>query len=637
MPEKEDEKKKRRVEKLYNKALFSIESGQYDYAITLLKSALSIDPNFIKAQEGIKLAKTRELQKSSLSAQKIKSIFFMIQALSCEHFKKYERALDKYESLFALMRPPLQMLPHLGDMYAANGMIENAATAYRAVLQADGNNIYALRKLGKIYLDQGKMAEARPIYDHLSSLAPSDGAVIKEVKDAYALMTIDKGQWQEEVSFRKKVMEETPAEETARRETELVSAESLSEQVRLLRKTLEKEPNNTGARKELAKLLLEGRNVDEAISEYRKIADLDPQDIDTHKTLAALYREKGDVRKAVKEYEKLLSSFPEKLDVLNTLATLYYEQDAPDKAIETYKKITQLTPDDPDAHESLGKLYEHTRYFDKAIQEYEKVVNLAPERIKVEESIGNLYLRGGKTTKAIEKFEKVTGFDKTNTSLRKLLGDLYLRENQLDKAREIFQEILRITADDESAKVKLREIEAVKLDRKIEEIDAQIIEYEKLVSKEPDNAEAKGKLEKAKLERLELCILALEDRAKSEPANLTLHYQLGLAYREKGHTDKALKELQLAVNDEERGMESLHLIGLCFEEKNMLDIAAKQLEKAAGKLPNMNDTRKAILYDLGRVYEKMDEHQKALSKYKEIYEVDISYRDVSRKIEEAYK
>ena len=534
------------------------------------------------------------------------------------------------------MHPPLQILPHLGDMYAANGMIENAAMAYKAVLQTDGSNIYALRKLGKTYLDQGKMADAKQIYDHLSSLASDDGMVIKEIKDAYALMTIDKGRWQEEVSFRKKISEETPAEKTVKRETEPVSAETLGDQVRLLRKTLEKEPQNIGARKELAKLFLKGNNIDEAISEYRKIADLDPQDIDAHKTLADLYREQGDVEKAIKEYEKLHGLSPDKLDILNRLATLYREQDAPDKAVKTYEKIIQLTPDDPDVHESLGKLYEHTRYFDKAIQEYEKVINLAPERTEIEKSIGNLYLRGGKLTKAIEKFEKVIRLDKTNANLRKLLGDLYLRENQLDKAGESFHEILKITADDEYAKAKLQEIDATKLDRKVEEIDTQITEYEKLVSLKPNNVEVREKLKKAKLEKLDLRVLAFEGRTKTDPGNLTLHYELGTAYREKGNIDKALKELQLAVGDEESGVKSLRLIGLCFEEKNMLDIAAKQLEKAADKLP-MGDMRKAILYDLGRIYEKMDEPRKALSKYKEIYEVDISYKDVSTKIEEAYK
>jgi tetratricopeptide (TPR) repeat protein len=566
----------------------------------------------------------------------------MIQAFFYEHRGKYEKALDKYESLFALIPPPLVMLYHLGDVYLANGMLESAATAYRAVLQADLNNIHSLRKLGRIYLDQGKVAEAKPIYDRLSSVAADNRTVMKEVSDAYATITIEKGRWEEAVSFRQKVAGDTAGEDGEAPERkgepiEPIPAGDSSERIGILKRTLEKDAHNTDLRKELAELLLEKKHTDGAISEYRKIVDINPEDIASRETLASLYREAGDIQKAVREYERLNKLFPDRLDILGTLAELLCEQDAPEEAIEVYQRIIGLSADDPDAHEALGKLYEQTRHFEDAILEYEKVLSLDPERKKVEESLGNLYLRDGKNAKAIEKFERVIGKDKTNTGLRKILGDLYLRENLYDKARTTCEEILQISPDDVPAKARLQEIEAAELDGKVDEIDKQVKEYEKAGAAEPDNCDVRNKLEKAKLARLDLHIQALENRSKASPDNPEFHYQLGVACRKRGYSDRALKELQLAVNDEARSIESLHLIGLCFEDKNILDIAARQLEKAAGKSDEMNDTRKAILYDLGRIYEKMNREQDALGKYKEIYEVDIGYRDVSAKIEKAYK
>lgn len=639
MPQDEEKKKARKVEQLYNKALLSIESGQHDYAITFLRSALSIDPEFAKAHEAIKLAKTRKLQQARLISQKTRSILFMIQAFFYEHRGKYEKALDKYESLFALMPPPLVMLYHLGDVYLANGILESAATAYRAVLQADPNNIHSLRKLGGIYLDQGKTAEAKPIYDRLSSVAADNMAVMKEVNDAYAIITIEKGRWEEAVSFRQKVAGDTTAEnrEAPEEKEEAIAAGDLSERIGILKRTLEKDADNTDLRKELAELLLEKKHTDGAISEYRKIVDINPEDITSREMLASLYRKAGNIQKAAKEYGELNKLFPDRLDILGTLAELLCEQDAPEKATEVYQKIIELSADDPDAHEALGKLYEQTRHFEDAILEYEKVLSLAPERKKVEESLGNLYLRDGKNAKAIEKFERVTEEDKTNTGLRKILGDLYLRESLYDKARAAYEEILSISPDDTSAKARLQEIEAAELDKKADEIDSQVKKYEKAGSAESDNREVRNRLEEAKLARLDLQIQALENRSKASPDNPEFHYQLGVACRKRGYSDRALKELQLAVNDEARSIESQHLIGLCFEDKNILDIAARQLEKAAGKSDEMNDTRKAILYDLGRIYEKMNREQDALGKYKEIYEVDIGYRDVSAKIEKAYK
>lgn len=643
MPTREEKRKLQKLDRLYEKALVSIESGQCEYAITLLENALSIDPNFVKAQEGIKLAKTRQLQQASLSIQKFRCISFMLQAFFYEHIKKYKKALDKYESLFVLIHPPLVILPHLGDMYMANEMIESATTTYKSVLHGDANNTHALRQLGKIYIDLGNMAAAKPVYDRLSSLPSIDRTVDKEVNDAYALITINKGRWEEEVSFRKKVKADgkTTGEAEAKgiqgKEEEEEPEMSLSEQTSMMRKSLEKDPHNINLRKELAKLLLEEKYVDEALSEYRKIANLDPKDVATHETLAQLYREQGNIAKAVKEYENLHNLFPDRLDILNTLAGLLHEQDAPEKAIEVYKKVIKFSTADVDAHMALGKLYEQTRYFDDAILEYEKVAALAPERKEVEERIGNLYLRGGKTEKAISSFEKAVENVPTNVGLRKILADLYLGENLSDKAKAAYQEILKITPDDSSVIAKLQEIEATQLDGKAQEIDKEIQEYERKSLEKPDNSEIRGNLETAKLAKLDLHIQALENRIKADPDNLKFHYQLGLIYKERGYFNRALKELQLSVNDIEMSVKSSHLIGLCFEEKNVLDIAARQLEKAAGSLSDVNDTKKSILYDLGRVYEKMHEDQKALDKYKEIYEVDISYKDISQKIEQSYK
>ena len=632
-------KKEQKIEQLYHKALLSIETGQYDYAITILKSVLAIDPDYIRALDAIKLSKTRKLQKSSLPSQKMRSIVFMLQAFFYENFKKYEKALDKYESLFALMRPPLVMLVHLGDVYLANRMVESAATAYKAVLQGDTGNIHSLRKLGKIYLERGKISEAKAIYDRLSDLAVSDRVVMREVNDAYAMITIDRGQWEKEVSFRQKTK---TADETAKggekqeekRETGI--SEDINERLSIANESIEKDPHNVDLHKELAKLLLEKGNTSEAISEYRKIASIDPKDVKAHETLAELYRKVGDVKKAILEYEKLAEFFPDRADILKTLAELYHEQDAFDKAIEIYQKIIEITPEDTDAHETLGKLYEQTRFFNEAILQYEEALALDPERVKIEEELGNLYLRDGKTAKAIEKFQNMVKKGKGNFDTYKVLGGLYIKERMLDEAKEIYQKILKTNPDEPLAKAQLDEIEAIELDMQAEEIKNKIDEYEKEIVADRDNPELKNKLNEAKITKLDLHIKAMEDRIKGDPDNTEFHYKLGTVYMERGFFDKALKELQIAVKNEVRSVASLHLMGLCFEEKNMLDIAAKQLEKASERLGTINDEKKAILYDLGRLYEKMNQGQKAFDKYKEIYEVDIGYKDVSEKIEKAY-
>ena len=86
----------------------------------------------------------------------------------------------------------------------------------------------------------------------------------------------------------------------------------------------------------------------------------------------------------------------------------------------------------------------------------------------------------------------------------------------------------------------------------------------------------------------------------------------------------------------QRRIRSLYYIARCFKQKQQYDIAAEQMEKAAAELQVLDDTKKDILYELGTLYEAMGKPDRAAVLYKEIYSVDIGYRDVAAKIETSY-
>jgi hypothetical protein len=51
----------------------------------------------------------------------------------------------------------------------------------------------------------------------------------------------------------------------------------------------------------------------------------------------------------------------------------------------------------------------------------------------------------------------------------------------------------------------------------------------------------------------------------------------------------------------------------------------------------MDEMKKEIVYNLGLVYERMDDPEKSLGCMKQIYEVDYGYRDVARRVESSYE
>ena len=62
-----------------------------------------------------------------------------------------------------------------------------------------------------------------------------------------------------------------------------------------------------------------------------------------------------------------------------------------------------------------------------------------------------------------------------------------------------------------------------------------------------------------------------------------------------------------------------------------------QLEIAKKEAKVMTDAKKEIIYELATAYEKMGDAEKAFNEFKEIYSADISYKDVSKKINDYYE
>lgn len=62
-------------------------------------------------------------------------------------------------------------------------------------------------------------------------------------------------------------------------------------------------------------------------------------------------------------------------------------------------------------------------------------------------------------------------------------------------------------------------------------------------------------------------------------------------------------------------------------------MAAEQLQTALSEMPIMNENKKDVLYELGQVYEAIGNDAEALSYYKQIYQVEIGYKDVAERVE----
>jgi tetratricopeptide (TPR) repeat protein len=65
-------------------------------------------------------------------------------------------------------------------------------------------------------------------------------------------------------------------------------------------------------------------------------------------------------------------------------------------------------------------------------------------------------------------------------------------------------------------------------------------------------------------------------------------------------------------------------------------MAVTQLEQAIELLPSMNEEKMNIFYLMGEISEEEGNIDEAAKYFKEIYRVDVRFRDISQRIDQIY-
>jgi tetratricopeptide (TPR) repeat protein len=123
-----------------------------------------------------------------------------------------------------------------------------------------------------------------------------------------------------------------------------------------------------------------------------------------------------------------------------------------------------------------------------------------------------------------------------------------------------------------------------------------------------------------------------------EDEDLETHYNLGIAYREMGLLDEAIGEFQKVAKAVQKGkpfsyaMNCSTLLALSFMDKGEARIASLWYQRAL-ETPGLDqETIMALRYDMGVALETAGESSSALDSFRQVYAMNIDYRDVADRI-----
>jgi len=124
----------------------------------------------------------------------------------------------------------------------------------------------------------------------------------------------------------------------------------------------------------------------------------------------------------------------------------------------------------------------------------------------------------------------------------------------------------------------------------------------------------------------------VEDEVGSE--DYRTHYDLGIAYKEMGLLDDALKEFEIATASPDLFREACSMLALCQRERGELGEAVRWYEKAIESPGGTPEELQGLRYDLAEALLQQGNDKGALDLYRNILDTDPGYRDVKSRVTE---
>ena len=293
-------------------------------------------------------------------------------------------------------------------------------------------------------------------------------------------------------------------------------------------------------------------------------------------------------------------------------------------------ELIRTTPYDPDlkqaqknlsAHKTLDQggynaLADGKGSFRDVLRNKEEAVSLEQEkRVQKSEDVAG---------RLIEEYETRLITEPDNLKLIRSLAELYTQKTNYDRALALYE---RIKQSDLASDATLDRAVA---DVRLKQFDARIAQLN------PFDADHAEKVAAVTAEKLAFQLAESQQRAEKYPTDLAIKYELGQLYFKAGKIGEAIAEFQKSQGNPNKRLASMSMLAQCFAKRGMNDSAVRTLQNAIKEKPAFDEEKKDLIYNLGCVFEKMGKKAEAIEQFLIIYESDVAYRDVGKKVDDHY-
>ncbi|MEM7261177.1 MAG: tetratricopeptide repeat protein [Planctomycetota bacterium] len=446
-----------------------------------------------------------------------------------------------------------------------------------------------------------------------------------------------------------------------------------------------------------AEQALKKRNYDYAIELYQQGLQIDPDRVDERKKLRGTsirrcqdngssttgggmlkLKQAGQISKIkrlgkkpeeqIVEIEKYLAVAPQDAKMLMNLASAFESTQRTESALQTYREIVEVEPQNKDAWKAMGRIHnEVLKDVDTAIECWEKVRSVDPSDQEAGKAIRDLsaakmmkqtedarakagdddsfraLIKDGDEQDKLQQKQKIIRTeddaksaieikrdevmkDAENPRQWRELGDLCLKAKKWDQAEEAYRKGIELAPNDMYLGDRLGKLQETKIANEVEELREKV---------KAGDASAQAGLDAAVARQNEFLLEEYARRVVAHPTDYGLKFAYGKLLQSEGNHDEAIGQFQNARKDPKFATESAYRIGKSFSAKKLYGPSINQYKEALeGVAEKESDLAKSIMYDLATAYAETKKYDTSLEILEEIMVLDITFRDVSAKVDE---
>ena len=211
------------------------------------------------------------------------------------------------------------------------------------------------------------------------------------------------------------------------------------------------------------------------------------------------------------------------------------------------------------------------------------------------------------------------------------LGDLYKHDNNYAAAKKAYQTACEKDPNNYTWVMRVHDLEISRMAGALRALEPKV---------KAGEAAARAQYEKDRQALLDYRLNSFLEREKKYPTISSIKFELGLIYHElarskkdKSLFDESIKRFQATFQDPKFRVESGLRMGQGFQAKGQYELALKRFEETLKVLELKDDRWKNLTYSKADTLDMAGRKDDAKKTFLEIYEIDVSFKDVGKRLE----